>query len=751
MVDQVDRPLLRAAVSATERGDFSRADALFQKHIAQEPCDAVALTEYGSCCLCSGRQEVAGYLLHKASKIIPSDVDLLSQLGYARMEMHDIEGARESFASALELQPTHAQANYGYAICLRLSGDTKSAVVAFKRSLATLPDSLPILLNLADAYHSLGDSVSAGAHFERAWRIAPDDPDVLLERGKFLRDIGAYAQAIGLLECCILSHRDAPIAKIETAKCLRMMGEYERAIRLLNDLETTTPGMPESHEEFGNCYASVAEYSLRDRHWQAAIELWIRNEQFVQAKPLLERMLESSPALATGWVLQGIFHRRQQKFDMAETAYLKAIKIDPECVEAHANLASLYEQINQLDKARFVIEAGLELKAVRDVQMRAPNFALHLTSCRVARRQQDYPRGFDALDQIEQIQLTDADRQQAGFERGKLLDLVGNESDAISAFGNANAIARARWIKDHPGKNTYLCGVERMLELIQAGWLQKWGEIDVAPPRPDPIFLVGFPRSGTTLLNQILYCHSSTQTIEEKPMVQAMHDMVGRMPVGYPDAILKLDTHDTAYLRNIYFKVARQHGATDSSKLLIDKFPLHVTMAGLIHRVFPQSRFVFAVRHPCDVVLSCFMQDFHINEAMANFCSLDDAVALYTRTMDLWLAYRDQLSLVVHTVRYEDIVDDFNGETRALCEYLELPWEAGLQHFASKALERGKINTPSYEQVSKPIYRDARYRWERYRRQLEPYLSALRPYTIDAGYPDPMVAANQKSPSSCTH
>jgi hypothetical protein len=128
------------------------------------------------------------------------------------------------------------------------------------------------------------------------------------------------------------------------------------------------------------------------------------------------------------------------------------------------------------------------------------------------------------------------------------------------------------------------------------------------------------------------------------------------------------------------------------------------------------------------------MQSFTLNNTMANFCNLADAVALYTRTMDLWQLYREQLPLTVHTVRYEDVVDDFDGQTHALCDFLGVPWKTELRDFSTRAIERGHINTPSYEQVSRPIYREARYRWERYRDWLSPFLPDLQPYIERFGY-----------------
>jgi hypothetical protein len=125
---------------------------------------------------------------------------------------------------------------------------------------------------------------------------------------------------------------------------------------------------------------------------------------------------------------------------------------------------------------------------------------------------------------------------------------------------------------------------------------------------------------------------------------------------------------------------------------------------------------------------------------------------LYARTMDLWQLYREQLPLKIHTVRYEDVVEDFDEQVRALCSFLGIPWEDSLRQFSTKALDRGRINTPSYEQVSKPIYRDARYRWHRYREHLAPYLPALRPYIERFGYsPDTAQSTTrQNGPSQDT-
>jgi hypothetical protein len=366
---------------------------------------------------------------------------------------------------------------------------------------------------------------------------------------------------------------------------------------------------------------------------------------------------------------------------------------------------------------------------------------IELVQARVARRQKDYPLAKQHHARIDQLRRNELQREIALFERGKMLDQAGDPVGAMSAFTEANSLGRIRWITASRGNNKFMEGIEQLIDLVGRGWARQWHPTGAPPPTISPVFLVGFPRSGTTLLNQVLGSRDDVQIMEEEPAVAAILDAVRLMPRGYANSIRDFDAFDVEYLRGRYFAEVGKHAALDPSRTLVDKLPFHLVQSGLIHRVFPESKFLFAVRHPCDAILSCFMQNFTDNEAMANYFKLKDAVALYTRSMDLWEAYQRELPLRVYRLRYEDLVDDLEGESRKLCEFLGLDWQDAMLQFSTKALDRGRIATPSYHQVSQPIYRESRFRWERYRNYLLPYLPALRPHILRLGYPDPMQAS----------
>jgi hypothetical protein len=250
-----------------------------------------------------------------------------------------------------------------------------------------------------------------------------------------------------------------------------------------------------------------------------------------------------------------------------------------------------------------------------------------------------------------------------------------------------------------------------------------------AAGRRAPVFLVGFPRSGTTLLDTLLMGHSGVHVLEEEPILQRVGEALGdfeRLPA--------LEQEEIERLRALYFAELDAFDPDANGKTVIDKLPLNILGAPLIHRLFPEAKLILALRHPCDVVLSCFMQNFDLNDAMANFLDIGDAARLYDLVMTFWTRARALLPLDVHEVRYEALVEDKEREMRALVDFLGLPWEERLLDHEGTALRRGPIVTPSYAQVVQPIYRRAAGRWERYRDQLAPVLPLLAPWAEKMGY-----------------
>ena len=249
------------------------------------------------------------------------------------------------------------------------------------------------------------------------------------------------------------------------------------------------------------------------------------------------------------------------------------------------------------------------------------------------------------------------------------------------------------------------------------------------------MFLVGFPRSGTTLLNTILHSHAGVTSLEEQPTVyrleSATRQMLGNSLAGVED----LDETQLKTLRDTYrAEVERITGTLATDTQVVDKLPLNLVQAGLIHRVFPDARFVFALRHPCDAVLSCYMRALQMNEGMINCLDLQSTAQLYDRVMTLWFIYRDRLPIDVHTVRYENLVRDLEGTITPCLKFIGLDWDEGVRGYADTAKGDPRIVTPSYNQVTQDLYADASGRWQRYYKYVEPVLPLLMPWAERLGY-----------------
>jgi len=244
-------------------------------------------------------------------------------------------------------------------------------------------------------------------------------------------------------------------------------------------------------------------------------------------------------------------------------------------------------------------------------------------------------------------------------------------------------------------------------------------------------FLVGFPRSGTTLADTFLMGHRDCFVLEELPLLNDAASSLGPME-GLPN----VDPRRLGDARESYLEQVRRIVGEREVTVVIDKFPLNLLAAPIIHSLFPDAPVIFVQRHPCDAVLSGFMQSFEPNIGMASFLELEDAADFYDRVMRVWDASRRALDLNVRTIVYEELVVDPAGALRPIVDALGLEWDQGMLDHVSTAARRGALLNTSYNQVTEPLHRAASGRWRRYEKQLEPVLPVLLPWAERLGYKD---------------
>ena len=400
----------------------------------------------------------------------------------------------------------------------------------------------------------------------------------------------------------------------------------------------------------------------------------------------------------------------------AEEAYRRVLAIDPQNTLAWLGIATVFDQTNRTDElASLVSEA--EAAGVRAEGLSFVRAFDH-------RRAKRYAEGLEELRKVPD-ELETARRQQL---LGQLLEGSGQYDEAFAAFERMNAII----IEDpsEPDKRAaaYRGQVRAQRDAMTPEWAKSWRGATI-DDRPSPAFLVGFPRSGTTLLDTILMSHHSTEVLEEEPTLLRATEALG----GF-EMIANATDEQIAKARNAYFEMARSLTPLEAGKLLIDKNPLAMNNVPVIRRLFPDAKIILALRHPCDVVLSCYVTNFKPNNAMVNFLWLDTAAELYDLSFGNFEQARELLNPAVHTIVYENVVADRDRELRPLFGFLGLEWDERVMDHQSTALSRGHIKTASYAQVVEPIYKRSAGRWLNYRKHLEPVLPVLEPWAAKFGY-----------------
>ena len=228
----------------------------------------------------------------------------------------------------------------------------------------------------------------------------------------------------------------------------------------------------------------------------------------------------------------------------------------------------------------------------------------------------------------------------------KCYDRIGATDKAFNYFTKANNLfPQIRKVK-YFDKNRYLREIKIRKEFFKKSNIKKWPTLKQPDNEPSPIFLIGFPRSGTTFLDTILRSHPLIEVVEEQFMVKKLIDSLNQLPNGGLEGLKEIKKEQIIKIRKIYFEsLESQIQNKSSAKIYIDRLPLNIIHVGEIVRIFPNAKFIVSLRHPCDCVLSCFMQDFELNDAMANFLNLDDAAHLYDAVMNLWTQYTSIFSI----------------------------------------------------------------------------------------------------------
>ena len=611
------------------------------------------------------------------------------------------------------------------------NGDTTAAAEHLYLAHRGNPTDGVIAGNLIAILIETGD-VSAALEIA-SWELAEQEPSlrIMRYRGFLSQSLDRFADAAQAYRYVVDRVADDFESWNNLGNALQPLGEFEASIGALERAVSLDPKSAPSRLNLAAAYDAAG----RTKDAKAALEKMIRDFPD-SARPMFElhshfkRLNQPEKALAAleqAVAIESENAEMQLKLAIeygmilrtaeAETAYRRALASDPHLAEAYLGLAIHYEHTNREEEFAPLIamaelhglDAGV-LGFLRALEFRrAGQFA-------------------EALECITNLPAT-LEPERSSHIRATLLDRMGRSDEAFAAFDETNRLHQLDASDPVQRAHDVRARLRSDLQLLTHDIAASWPDPELNPDSRDPVFLVGFPRSGTTLLDTILMGHPRTTVLEEHPALNRVDDAIGGLA-----ATLLLDDEAIRRARSHYFTEIGDSFAVSSADLLIDKSPLFLQKVPLIRRLFPNARFILALRHPCDVLLSCYMSNFRLNSAMSNFLRLEDAAEFYDLTFQHWQRSRELFAPDVHIIRYERLIENVEQEVRPLFEFLGLEWRAEALDHRSTAKARGLITTASYSQVTEPIYQRAAGRWVRYRDRLEPVLPVLRPWADAFGY-----------------
>lgn len=594
------------------------------------------------------------------------------------------------------------RSRHAKALALYNDGRLAEAEAAYARICQASPADVLAWTMRALTLRRLGQWAAAENCCQRALAVNPRYADAYKVRGQAQHcqgrndvAVASYRQALGLAEDAETHYLLANVLR-EAGELREAAGHYREALRL-------RPGFLAALSNLGALLLSLGES--------------------LEAADLLNRALALAPD--SPQVLCNLGHAllREGRLDEALVRYQRALALNPDSVDAVAATAALLEKKGLFDEARSIVEAWKG-------DVRPP--AMLLVEARLARRDKRYDDAINLLESALAGRIEPEMASEAHMLLGQLYDKQKKVERAYPHLVEGNRLASMAIRDCQDNGNRYLERIAHLRTYLTPGLAGAAHSREEA----SPIFLLGFPRSGTTLLEQILDSHPALLGLEEKATVSPMVQAFERMSDGTPEALARLDVSQVDALRQIYFAERAKYASLNGGRQIVDKLPLNTVNVHLIWRVFPDARFILAIRHPCDACFSCFMQNFAINEAMASFFTLMRTAEVYDAVMRTWVEASRLLPLRYHRIRYEDLIDNFEGETRALLDFLGVGWDESVRGHVEHAARRGTINTPSYHQVTQPIYQDARYRWKRYASHFGEALPLLHPYIKHFGYAD---------------
>lgn len=591
------------------------------------------------------------------------------------------------------------------------AGDPRSAGRLCREQLLQTPDDADLLVLLALSLWQQGGHAESLEIYARLTRLYPED-------SVHWRNYAATLRKAGDLEASEKAYATAVRLLPDDAELLELHGLVQMDLgRLVEAGETLLAAFGRSPDSPSiRIHAALACAACRDLRAESLLRPW---RQWLPLDDYLHSQLAEA-------------HAAQNNLVAALELMEDLSRRRPEERRVRLRLAGLYERMNRIEEAEAVLDGVAAQGGDADPDKTVASEIAHLRA-RLAERRGSYAVARDTLERTGPRNEHDFAHW---FELAHACDKLGDAAAAMAALQTAHSIQIAGIKNIHPrwfesNRKSPLVQKDSVSHADYAGW----PALQAPEATQSPVFVMGFPRSGTTLLEQMLDAHPRLQSMDERPFFHMLaRQLENSTGFQIPRDLGKLSQRDCDELRMGYLTLACSKVPRRWDAQLVDKNPMNMLWLPLIHRLFPSARYVFALRHPCDVLLSNYMQNFMAGTLGAACADLKTLAVTYVEAMQYWLHHVELFRPAVFVSRYEDLVAHPVEQAQRIASHLGLDDAETMLEFDRRAREKEFIATPSYTQVIEPINTKGMGRWLRYREYLEPVLPILAPMLGHWGY-----------------
>lgn len=758
MTDAMDE-LLDRTMRLHREGQLAAAASLYREILGSEPLNFDATNLLGSICLRQGEFEEALAIIGKALQINPRSVEAQLNFGYALSHLDRLDEALASFRRAVELRPDFAEAHSAIAMVSAALDRLDEAAASWRRATEIEPDSAELHNNLGAALSELGRHEEAAASYRRAIELRPGSAElhnnlglalvglgrpeeaaesyrraieVLPDHGQAHNNLGVVLRRLGRVEESVASYRRAIEIEPGAAEphnnlgaALSKLGRHEEAAESFRRAIEIAPDHAEAHNNLGNALGELDRADDAVACYQRAIEiaptyvdayanlgtLQVKIRRYDAAVVSFRRALAINPEVAQAQ--NGLAHALAEGRQLAEAIahYEKALRIKPDYAEAHNNLGLALKMLGRIEEGQRAVETAIRL---------APNRVEFYASLAASSKQ--FTQGDPHLAAMEGLardvgSLPGEDQMLLHFALGKALADVGRHEESFAHLFAGNALKRRQTAYDEAAA---LSMFDRVRTIFTTELMRE--KAGLGHPSAVPVFIVGMPRSGTTLVEQILASHSRVFGAGEvSDLADAVGQLVtpGRTSAEFPEGARGMSGAQLHELGANYLE--RIITRAPAAIRITDKLPANFALAGLIHLALPNARIIHVRRDPVDTCLSCFSILFGGHQPQTyDLAELGRYYRAYTALMEHWRGVLPPG--VMLEVQYEEVVADLEHQARRIVAHCGLAWDdACLEFHRTQRL----VLTASVNQVRQPIYHTAIGRWRPYRDMLGPLLAEL--------------------------